>query len=260
MTTALGAFIGTFYGSRKLYQYQQSGKIATRKVAIKAVEILKKYAGQPFSSAKSDFNISLSISEKRAILVALHKLGVPIIVPSTTSFQILDIQFSEDKISKEEMDSIIAQLDNGNCDYLFYADVENHFSSNLRLSTLRELAKRYVRKVMNNSRWIENGVKNPDNWGFKEFSPGELQAIMVFHYQMCDKIYYEDNGNLKSDIVDKLVTEIEIGLWDNYLFWDYKAYQNMRNQDMLVNAVFQMAQLPQQNNCNYNVKVNYDSK
>ena len=41
LTTAIGAFIGTMYGSKKLYEFQQSGKIATRKTAIKAVEILK---------------------------------------------------------------------------------------------------------------------------------------------------------------------------------------------------------------------------
>lgn len=247
LTSALGAFIGTLYGSKKLYEYQQSGKITTRKVAVKAIEILKKYAGQPFTNAQSDFNTSLSISEKRAVLVALHKLGIPIIVPSITSFQISNIQFSDKTISKEEMDSIIAQLNNGNCDYLFYEDVENHFSSNLRLNTLRELAKRYVEKVMRNSRLIENHVKNPDNWEFIDFTPGELQAILVFHYQMNDKIYYENNGNLRSGIADKLVTEIEIGLWDNYLFWDYTAYQNMRNQNMLADGVFKMFQTTQQN-------------
>ena len=81
LTTAIGAFIGTMYGSKKLYEYQQSGKVATRKTALKAVNILKKYAGQPYTNAQFDFNTSLSISEKRAVLVALHKLGVPIIVP-----------------------------------------------------------------------------------------------------------------------------------------------------------------------------------
>ena len=45
LTTAIGAFIGTMYGSKKLYEFQQSGKIATRKTALKAVEILKKFSG-----------------------------------------------------------------------------------------------------------------------------------------------------------------------------------------------------------------------
>lgn len=219
LTTAIGAFIGTMYGSKKLYEFQQSGKIATRKTALKAVEILKKYSGQPYNKAGSDFNTSLSISEKRAVLVALHKLGIPIIVPSTIAFQISDIQFSDALIVKEELESIAAQLDNGNCDYLFYEDVENHFSSNLRLNTLRELAKRYVNSVMKFSRYDNGNISDPKNWETMYFTPGEIQAIMVFYKRVHDQMYYEDNGNLRAGIIEKLLTEIEIGLWDSYLFW-----------------------------------------
>lgn len=247
LTTAIGAFIGTLYGSKKLYEYQQSGKIATRKTALKAVDILKKYSGQPYSNVQSDFNTSLSISEKRAVLITLHKLGVPILVPSTISFQISDIQFSDAIISKEEMESISSQIEKGNCDYLFYEDVENHFSSNLRLNTLRELAKRYVNHVMKNSRCKNGKISNPNNWATLYFTPGEVQAILVFHYRVSDNIYYEDNGNLKSGITDKLITEIEIGLWDNYLFWDYAAHQNMQNQNILTNIIGGMLLNSQQN-------------
>lgn len=247
LTTAIGAFVGTLYGSKKLYEYQQSGKISTRKTALKAVEILKKYAGQPYYNAQSDFNTSLSISEKRAVLVALHKLGVPILVPASIAFQISNIQFSDIIISKEELESISSQIEKGNCDYLFYEDVEKHFSSNLRLNTLRELAKRYVNNVMKNSRYENGKISNPNNWATTYFTPGEVQAILVFHYRVSDSIYYEDNGNLKSDITDKLITEIEIGLWDNYLFWDYAAHQNVQNQNILTNIIGGMLLNSQQN-------------
>lgn len=243
LTTAIGAFIGTMYGSKKLYEFQQSSKIATRKTALKAVEILKKYSGQPYNNAGYDFNTSLSISEKRAVLVALHKLGIPIIVPSTTAFQISDIQFSDALIIKEELESIAAQLDNGNCDYLFYEDVENYFSSNLRLNTLRELAKRYVNNVMKFSRYDNGNISDPKNWETMYFTPGEVQAIMVFYKRVHDQIYYEDNGNLRAGIIDKLLNEIEIGLWDIYLFWDYAAHQNMQSQNMLANMISQMLSL-----------------
>lgn len=247
LTTAIGAFIGTMYGSKKLYEFQQSGKIATRKTAIKAIELLKKYVGQPFSNAQHDFNTTLSISEKRAVIVALHKLGVPIIVPASSSFQISDIKFSDSTISNEEMDSIIAQLNKGNCDYLFYEDAENHFSSNLRLNTLRELAKRYVNCVMRHSRYTNDKISDPNNW-ISYFTPGELQAILVFYFRVHDNMFYEDNGNLKSGIIENLINEIEIGLWDNCLFWDYVAYQNMQNQNMLVNQMSQMFSPGQRNN------------
>lgn len=247
LTTAIGAFIGTMYGSKKLYEYQQSGKVATRKTALKAVNILKKYAGQPYINAQFDFNTSLSISEKRAVLVALHKLGVPIIVPPTIAFQISDIQFSDAKIVKEELESIEAQLDNGNCDYLFYEDVESHFSSNLRLNTLRELAKRYVNNVMKNSRYEHGNILDPKNWETMYFTPGEVQAIMVFYKRVHDQMYYEDNGILRAGIIEKLLNEIEIGLWDSYLFWDYAAHQNMQSQNMLANMISQMLSMQMNN-------------
>lgn len=243
LTAAIGAFIGTLYGSKKLYEYQQSGKLATRKTALKAVNILKKYAGQPYTKAQSDFNTSLSTSEKRAVLVALHKLGIPIIVPSTIAFQISDVQFSNAKIVKEELESIEAQLDNGNCDYLFYEDVESYFSSNLRLNTLRELAKRYVNNVMKNSRYEHGAILDPKNWETMYFTPGEVQAIMVFYKRVHDQMYYEGNGNLRAGIIEKLLNEIEIGLWDSYLFWDYAAHQNMQSQNMLANMISQMLSL-----------------
>ena len=240
LTAAIGAFIGTLYGSKKLYEYQQSGKIATRKTALKAISILKKYAGQPYTNAQSDFNTSLSISEKRAVLVALHKLGVPIVVPLTSAFQISNIQLSDATISNDELDSIVSQLENGNCDYLFYEDVENHFSSNLRLNTLRALAKRYVNNVMTNSRYENGNFSDPENWQNLYFTHGEVQAILVFCNRVHDKMYYEDNGNLKLGAIDKLLQEIEIGLWDNYLFWDYAAHQNMISQNALANRMFEV--------------------
>lgn len=142
---------------------------------------------------------------------------------------------------------IIAQLNNENCDYLFYEDVKNHFSSNLRLSTLRELAKRYVNKVMKNSRFENGNISDPKNWETMYFTPGEVQAILVFYKRVHDNIYYEDNGNLRSGIIDKLLNEIEIGLWDNYLFWDYAAHQNMLSQNMLADGMFKMFQTTQKN-------------
>lgn len=237
LTTGIGAFIGTLYGSKKLYKYQQSGKIATRKIALKAIDILKKYAGQSYTNAQSDFNTSLSISEKRAVLVALHKLGIPFTIPAYSAFNISNIQFSDTIILREELVSIASQLDKGNCDYLFYEDVETHFSSNLRLNALRELAKRYVNRVMKNSRYEKGCISDPKNWEVLHFTPGEVQAILVFYNRVHDNMYYEENGNLKEGIIDKLINEIEIGLWDNYLFWDYAAHQNMQNQNMLANLM-----------------------
>lgn len=94
LTTALGAFIGTLYGSKKLYEYQQSGKISTRKIAIKAIEILKKYANQPFENTKSDFTTSLS------------SIAIPTIAGGTYS---PDFMYVVRKVNGEKELSIIVE-------------------------------------------------------------------------------------------------------------------------------------------------------
>ncbi len=49
--------------------------------------------------------------------------------------------------------------------------------------------------------------------------------------------YFKGDGNPDNDKIDVLIKEIEIGLWDNYLFWDYDSYQNMRSQNSLATIV-----------------------
>lgn len=40
--------------------------------------------------------------------------------------------------------------------------------------------------------------------------------------------------------MDELKKEIDLGLWDTYLFWDWESYQNLQNQNYLVVAFANM--------------------
>ena len=40
--------------------------------------------------------------------------------------------------------------------------------------------------------------------------------------------------------MEELKKEIDLGLWDTYLFWDWESYQNMQNQNNLAIAVRNM--------------------
>lgn len=53
-------------------------------MAVKALDIFKEYAQHKKSYADSanEFNTKLNVSEKRAVVVALHKLGVPFEAPT----------------------------------------------------------------------------------------------------------------------------------------------------------------------------------
>ena len=37
-------------------------------------------------------------------------------------------------------------------------------------------------------------------------------------------------GNPRKDKIESMLKEIELGLWDTYLMWNYEAYQNARSQ------------------------------
>ena len=78
-------------------------------------------------------------------------------------------------------------------------------------------------------------VSQPD-W-HKVFSPGELQIIFVLRIQLANTAYFLPDGNADPVKMKTLIREIEIGLWDNYLFWEYESYQNIRAQHNLANII-----------------------
>ena len=81
-TAIIGGLIGTYSGARFLNMREESKMKEVRAIAIKALDVLKKYSKQSYRNAENDFNTSLSLVEKRTVLVALHKLGIPIGIPS----------------------------------------------------------------------------------------------------------------------------------------------------------------------------------
>lgn len=63
------------------------------------------------------------------------------------------------------------------------------------------------------------------------FTPGELNILYVFRYHTNLDTYFDGVGNAKQYRMQQLKKEIDLGLWDTYLFWDWEAYLNLRNQN-----------------------------
>lgn len=247
---AIGALIGTYGGSYFLHWKQEKKIKNVRSMAVKALDIFKEYAQQKktFVDTANEFNTKLSISEKRAVVVALHKLGIPFETPTKDAFDIKNIRFKDIVIDKDEINTMIVQINKGNCDNHFFTDIESYFTSNLRLNAVRNVGKKYVEEVHAKS-YIEkekpDTIINPIDW-HKQFTPGEFQAILVLRTQLANTDYFSQNGQADSKKIKDLIREIEIGLWDNYLFYDYDSFTNIRAQHNLANVVQNMIMMNQQ--------------
>ena len=238
---AIGALIGTYGGSYFLHWKQEKKIKNVRSMAVKALDIFKEYAQHKKSYADSanEFNTKLNVSEKRAVVVALHKIGVPFEISTKDDFDIKNLRLKDIIIDRDEIDAMIQQIEKGNCDNLFFIDIESYFTSNLRLNAVRTVGKKYVEEVQSKSRVEKDApntiVSQPD-W-HKVFSPGELQIIFVLRIQLANTAYFLPDGNADPVKMKTLIREIEIGLWDNYLFWEYESYQNIRAQHNLANII-----------------------
>lgn len=238
---AIGALIGTYGGSYFLHWKQEKKIKNVRSMAVKALYIFKEYAQHKKSYADSanEFNTKLNVSEKRAVVVALHKIGIPFEISTKDDFDIKNLRLKDIIIDRDEIDAMILQIEKGNCDNLFFIDIESYFTSNLRLNAVRNVGKKYVEEVQSKSRVEKDApntiVSQPD-W-HKVFSPGELQIIFVLRIQLANTAYFLPDGNADPVKMKTLIREIEIGLWDNYPFWEYESYQNIRAQHNLANII-----------------------
>lgn len=152
---------------------------------------------------------------------------------------IKNIKLKEIPIDSEEIAAMIEQIDSGNCDNLFFIDIESYFTSNLRLNAVRDVGKKYVNDVLAKSyidKYTPDIINNPIDW-FKAFTPEELQILSVLRYRLANTEYFSINGNPNMEKINTLLREIEIGLWDSYLFWDYDSFMNIQVQNKMASAM-----------------------
>lgn len=233
-TALIGGLIGTYFGARFLNMREESKMQRVRDIAIKALNLIKKYAKQSYRNAENDFNTSLSITEKRMVIVALHKLGVPIGVPSNEVFNIRKVFFVNTTIEEDEIDGIILQINKGFCDNLFYIDPDTYFAANYTQFAMRNAGKKYVSEVLAKSRVnvATNQLIEPIDLG-TIFSLGEFKAIQVLRDQVRDQMYFDKNGLPIKEKIESLLKDIDLGLWDMYLMWNFEAYQNVKAQNQM---------------------------
>ena len=240
----LGALVGTYFGTFFLSKREELKVKKVRRIAIRALKIIANYSKHngTYDKACQELNADLKIAEKRAVIVALHKLGLPIRIPAHAPFDIKEIHLSNEVIDRDLLDDIKVQIEHGHCDHLFYEDPDKYFSENLRIYTVRELAKRFVENTLGHSTYKqeEEQIWFPDNW-LTSYSWGEKKALWVFKSQVTSSVYFHNDGTPKQDKLSQLKTEVDTGLWDNYLLWVGESYENLSTGTNLSNIFLQMA-------------------
>lgn len=242
LAAVLGGWVGAYFGSKYQENKEERKMSELRGIAIKALNIIKKYAKQAYINAEDDFNTSLTITDKRCIIVLLHKLGIPVFVPANERFDIHRIHFANLMVDSDEIDGIILQIQQKHCDHLFFLDAETYFSSNLQFTAIREVGKKYVKEVLSRSLYNKDTkkVSYPDGWVSK-FGLGEYFAVRILHEQACIDLLYDQRGNAIPEKMDQMLREIDMGIWDNCLFGNYEMYRNAKAQIEMSTVIQSMA-------------------
>lgn len=239
LSALAGALVGTFLGSYLVYWWQNRKMKSIRSVATKALDIFLSYANSidgTYNNAESEFN-KLGVAEKRVIIVALHKLGVPILLEK--GFNIKHICFPKVKIETDEVKAMKEQVSLGYCDQLFYLDPDSYFNnSEIRITSLRNLAKRWVENVFSHSNLDEKKEKviYPDKW-VEKYTLAERNALEVFKERVCNWEYFDSKGNPIADKIKTLIIDIDLGWWDSCLCWDYDSYRNIVTANQLNSTI-----------------------
>ena len=229
LTAGVGGWVGAYFGNKYREDKESHEKEIVRNIAVKALNILKSYSGKSYREAEGEFNKSMSIAEKRTVVVALHKLGIPFGVPSNETFNIREIHFVDVLVNENDINDIVHQISKGYCDNLFFIDPDMYFSSNFTLFAMRTAGKKYVKEILAKSKvnTETNVLAEPAELG-TVFTLGEYKAIQVLREQVRDQMYFDKNGEPIKEKIESLLKDIDLGLWDSYLMWNFENYQSVK--------------------------------
>ncbi|EKN3347466.1 hypothetical protein [Yersinia ruckeri] len=229
------AFVGTFFGTYWIKKTTDKKMKHVRDIAISCLNMMKEYCKKEntYQEFQNEFNNKYSIANKRAFLVVLHKIGIPVEFATEKSFDVKNVSFLPEKIDGKEIEDMISQIRSGQCDHLFFLDPDTYFNENGAVRKKRSIAIKFIDKAMADSVGQEEGEqfvqRFPVDWT-SYFSPGEINVISVFRKKLCNPYYYKSDGKVKNKELDRLREEVNIGIWDYYFSWDIGAFENMYSQ------------------------------
>lgn len=243
----VGAIIGTFGGAWLVYRFGQHRVHSVRDLAVSAINEIKSFAKgeNTYQDAEKSFNSKFNEAQKRAILSAIYKVGIPVLIPEDGVIDFSSVLFKEIKIDASYLDDVIRNIKLGHCDKYFYEDIHSCLSSDFKIHAIRRIGIRFVDEVLSQSREDNGVIQYPDRW-FLKFTFGERQTIAVLMEHLVDKFYFE-HGLPKEEQMKKIKNEINTGIWDTLLQWNHIAHTNMKLQNENMQLQKENIQLQKEN-------------
>lgn len=228
MTSIVGTIIGAAIGAWAITKLQDSKNKYPRQLLK---EIISEFRGyENYQNAKDQFN-KRSLVEKKAVLVALKNLGVPIKINVIDDrFDIDNVFFSDVSIYSPDLDKMERYIELGLCDKLFFNEIDSGFhQSSPKIIRARELSIKVLETMKRQEPLINAGnLAKAAGLSWNQF-----EVIYVFWQSLSvtDDIA-SASSILKYDEekIDVAIQDVKNGIFDHLFYWDHRAFNNMNEQ------------------------------
>lgn len=226
--------VGAYVGGWLIIKRQESKHQYPRELIA---EILSEFSGyKTYQKAENGFNNRSNV-EKKAILVALKNLGVPIRIRIVNDQFNIDHVFLDDvDINKNDIKKMINFVKHGFCDDLFFKEIgENFFNSSPKIVYAREIAL----KVIEAARTLQKSPENNEIL-IKAANISWYQFEIVFVWWISISPY-QDN-EIINDEIDTIIKSINDGIFDHLFYWDSRNFFNVHQTRLMASNFNEMVQ------------------
>jgi hypothetical protein len=228
--TIISSLVGTFFGAWIIIKRQESKNIYPRELLIDILNMFEKYNEKPYSKAQDDFNTRSSV-EKKAVLVALKNLGVPVRINIIEDrFDIENIAFDKITIKKEELEKMKKFVDHGLCDTLFFKEIDNNFHNvPPKLLRARNMA---IQALESCKKSITDDKKPPFTNGYI----AEQSGLSWNQFEVIGVCMSMIDYTTK-DKIDAAIKDVKDGIFDHLFYWELNSFSNITAQKNVANLI-----------------------
>lgn len=244
LTSIIGTGFGAYAGAKLITNQQEAKKRYPRELLMNIISDFSDYSN--YKEAEGQFN-KRSMIEKKAVLVALKNLGIPVKVNLVDDrFDIDKIEFLAFPVNIKEIEKMKKYVALGLCDDLFFNDIDTGFyQSPPKIIRARGIAI----KVLEAAKRLDPSIRY-DIAGLAraaQISTSQFEVVYVF-WLSVDILEETSSVTQRYDDkkIDSVIQDVKNGIFDHIFYWDFRAYINMNEQrKMAANANIMMNNFPQ---------------